>query len=385
MATTTTTNTTPPASTSPSPTTCWKCRNPLRHPNAPFCNTCGAVQKRDADPAAAQQWQQRIRQAEQASWARSLFWLLAFPLAPLTFPWLVARSTRRLRAHIQQRLAAPAFAAARFTQSDEGKQIAQRLASSAGRLTSRQVLAPLMALLLLLTTLGMMFIPPLFAPSEIGYEHALDGVANIRPARRYIYISSKADYDHFWSRINSRDYDHFAVTAYPDYDKANIKSAASIPAWSGSEYGYGDTPSDHRPYEYVYDTRDGFRPNVHRVSSIGVYADYTFPFGVAFGVCIVLLYLLFLFTGVIYWLRFTRHTRAEALAAAYARGDTALHDRLLADARLRGWLVLTLGTLVALFPIQLVIFPILSALTFTLHERWERNTGVAAALGLPSP
>ena len=73
----------------------------------------------------------------------------------------------------------------------------------------------------------------------------------------------------------------------------------------------------------------------------------------------------------------------EALAAAYARSDTALLDKLLPGVKARNGLMIILGIVMAVFfPQQLLLFPFFAAIAISGHENWEQKSGVADALGV---
>jgi hypothetical protein len=367
-------------------TLCWKCKNPLRADAAAFCPTCGAAQKRDADadPGATRDWQARLSPVERPpSWGLAFLWLIAWPIAPLTYPVFLVKATRRLRRHVVQRLRAPALASPRFTEGAQGRQIEQRLADSAGKLTSGGALPAFLSFVLIAAMAIVVFATAANAPAPIRFGAALDAEASLRPARAYVPIYSRTDYDSFWTQPSMNGtYTRVKLQSGYDYE---ITAAAinSLGTWSDGE---NDTAARHRPYEYL-ETRRGedARQSAHRVLGASLEWNGTENAGVAFLVLLGLLYLLYTGWGLLFWARFARHTRAEAVAAAYATGDVAFHDRLVPGVDRRNTVLLIGMFVLSILPMffwHIVLFPVSSAIAFARHPRWEKRSGVAAALGI---
>src|SRR5205823_6515839 len=125
----------------------------------------------------------------------------------------------------------------------------QQLHASAGRINSPQLLAPLFTLAIELVVLIALFIVPTFAPPLIDYGNAVEGVASISAARHYVSFNSSADYDRFWSRVNSNDYQRIQLYSYYDNPSPEGKGAyTTLPAWNSSD---SDTASHHRPFRFI--------------------------------------------------------------------------------------------------------------------------------------
>ena len=363
------------------PLTCWKCGNPLRTSDTAFCHTCGAALKPDAPtPNAANPWQTRLRMAENTSITWRLLWMLAGPLSVILFPFLLSSATRRLRRHLQSRLAAPAFATSRFKDALEGKQIIQQLAQSAGKLTGKALWPVAGAIALLSICLGVLFLAPVDAPPGIGYADGMEAVVGSR-SYRSVSISSERDYEAFWSSLSANPGMHVTIWAYPNYNTPSAKGT-NAPQWE--ETHKEETRASHRPYEYWSGpiTYNSARPPISRVSWISVHYQYDWPATAIFWTGIGLLYLLYLVAGVQFWRRFARHATAETFAAAYARGDTGLLDKLLPGVKASNGATIFLGILLALTPLQCLLFPFAASVAFLVHEKWERRSGVADALGM---
>lgn len=364
---------------------CWKCHNQLRQEHLDFCPVCGAAQRPD-EPNAARAWQLRLDPAGQPpGWALSLLWILAWPLAPITYPILMARASRRLKNHVMQRLAAPALAAPRFTQSAEGQHILRQLATSVGNLRSSG--AGLVTLLLFLVgfLLSMVFLVPTASPDPISWENGIESVLEVRPARAYYYINSAEEYERFWN--NNQYYRFSRVQVGSRYVSSLAGATGGLSRWSESEL---DTPDEHRPYEYLVGPRYRGGPmEVYQVYSIIGQWNGTVTAGILFYVGLGILVLSYLSWGLVYWFRFMRHARAEAVAAAYAKGDVTLHDALLARVSSRNTGLTLLVVFILLVPmppaIFLVFYPILSAIIVSRHYGWEKQTGILPALGLAPP
>lgn len=349
---------------------CWKCNNPLRQDGATFCNVCGAAQKPD-DPGAARAWQNRIEQSQgQSHWALSFLWLLAWPIAPLLFPFWLASAHRRLSRHVRGRLASPALASPRF-QSPEGQAIAGRLAAVGGGAAG--VLPAIICGVLVVGTLCVLFITPAMAPHPIRYERALEDMFEGRGAYGSYYVDSEEEYQDIW---NSRLWAFDDISIYASQDSQRMfdaKAGAGVPTWSGNT----DTHDRHRPFRYVED-RDGWSSTtVYRVRSVNVRWHATETGAVFLWIGVGLIYLLFGLFGVLYAGRFNRHRTAEALVAAYARGDTAFHDRLMPAVRSRNGLTTfaAIGMAVTGF-LQMIAFPILWAGEWAAHPGWEKRNGI---------
>lgn len=346
---------------------------------------CGAAQRPD-DAGAARVWQLRLDPAGQPpGWALSLLWILAWPLAPITYPILMARASRRLKNHVQQRLAAPVLASPRFTQSAEGQHILRQLATSAGNLRSSGAGLATLLLFLVGFLLAILFLVPTASPDPISWEQGFESVFEVEPARAYIYINSPEEYDNFWNSNLFYRFSRVRVSGgYPDTHRG---FAAALPKWSDSQF---DTPDNHRPYEYVEPSHyRGGSNTVRQVNSIICEWNGTMTAGIMFYVGLGILVLSYLSWGLVYWFRFMRHARAEAVAAAYAKGDVTLHDALLArvNSRNTGLTLLVIFILLVPMPpaIFLVLYPILSAIIVSRHYAWEKQTGILPALGLAPP
>lgn len=346
---------------------------------------CGAAQRPD-DAGSARVWQLRLDPAgQQPGWALSLLWILAWPLAPITYPILMARASRRLKNHVQQRLAAPALASPRFTQSAEGQQILRQLATSAGNLRSGGTGLATLLLFLVGFLLAILFLVPTVSPDPISWENGFESIWEVRPARAYYYIDSPAEYDSFWN--NNQYYRFSRVSVSTTYVSSYNAAQSGLPTWSGNLF---DTPYEHRPYEYLTPPRyRGGSPEIHRVTSIIGQWSGTVTAGVMLYVGLGILVLSYLSWGLVYWFRFMRHARAEAVAAAYAKGDVTLHDALLArvNSRNTGLTLLVIFMLLVPMPpaIFLVLYPILSAIIVSRHYAWEKQAGILPALGLAPP
>lgn len=363
--------------------TCWKCSSPLRVPTAAYCPVCGSPQQRD-DPAGQARWTDRLEQSQnRPNWALSLLWLLAFPLAPITYPFLLLSARGKMRRHVRARLASPAMMAPRFTQTPEGRAIIRRLNDSTGRFTTGGALSMLASLFLLAVCCFALFVVPASAPNRIGYERAVEAVLEASPARGFVYIDSEAEYDDLWESYEIWSYDDVVVqtTSFGSHSRRND---SSLPRWNG---GYrSDTGSDHRPYEYL--GRQTYRSSrddnwrYERVNSVVLYWNGTEGAGVVFYLCLGLLYLLYLVTGLMFWFRFARHAEAEVLAASYAAGDPQLHDRLMPIVRQRNALLTLVMLPLLLTGLHVVLFPILRSIVFARHAGWERRSNTLASLGL---
>jgi len=378
--------------------TCWKCRGSLRVADAPFCPNCGAPQRQGGgSPEAAAQgtagaappvltateggrqgdgWESRIEQNDTAPpLGLSLLWLLAFPLSPITYPFLLFRADRRLRRHVQAHLASPPLQTPRATQSPEGRTILGRLADSAGRVTSHGVVPLVVSLLLVSIGLFALFGIPAGAPRPISYERAMEAVAEVGRANSYIYFSSRGDYENFWDYYPTWEYDDIRLSTSSNYTRSDKVGGSNYPSydnWSGTVSSY-----DHPPYEFVSgDDRDS---RYHRVTSAYVYWEDTQPAGVLFWVCAVALYLWYLLFGLIFWVRFARHRQTELLAAAFAVGRPALHDQYLSLIRQRNTLLMWVVVPLALTGLHMIVFPVLSRTMFARHAGWEVRSGIRAA------
>ena len=122
-----------------------------------------------------------------------------------------------------------------------------------------------------------------------------------------------------------------------------------------------------------------------RVTGVSLEWDGTERAGIAFLVLLGLLYLLYTIWGLVFWTKFARHARAEAVAAAYAKGDVAFHDRLVPGVERRNTLLIIGMVVLSILPMfawHIVLFPVSSAIAFARHRSWEKHSGVAGALGV---
>lgn len=360
---------------------CWRCQRPMR-PGATFCAACGAAQQPD-DPDAAKRWQARIAPVDAPpSRGLSFLWLLAWPAAPLLFPAHLVAAGNRLRRHVRARAESPALASPRFIASPEGKAIAGRLARSAGRPASRGVLTALFCYLLIAVALGVLLLGPTFAPSRIRYDRALESILEADATRQTISITSPRQYDEVWSTL-WWGYSRVKVEGYTatNVDVEQATRNAGV-VWDNDDE---DTPNNHRPYIYSERYSWSSTPQLKRASYITLEWDGSAGYGVVFYVLVGLLHVTFVILGLRFWLRFMRHLEAEALAAAYAKGDTAYHDRVMADVRRRNTLIGLAVIPLSIVGLHVALFPVLSAFAFAAHPDWERRHGIADALGIDRP
>lgn len=353
--------------------TCWRCKNPLRAESLAFCPVCGAAVRRD--DAVARDWALRLEEGSQhLHWGLSFLWLLCGPLLPLVFPFLLARANRRLTRHHAQRLSAPAFSSARFSESPEGQAILNRFRAAVGKNFSGRIMQPVILYLLLVATWGTFFVVPAFAPKLMRYEEGIDMVVTGRPAHRWMsfYWTTPQEYEATWEDLDERVYSNIRVEAYNDYNGDHDPMPIPAPRWTGTT----DTRSDHRPLRYTGD--DG---TIYHVRSMTFSSDYAPEAHVVFLVGAILLYVCLAWFGLSFWLRFARHSQTEVLAAAYARGDLKYHDAMLGNVRLLNGLLISLAIFLAITMGQLVFFPFMSAVVFAHHLRWERRSGITSALG----
>jgi hypothetical protein len=349
--------------------TCWRCKNPLRSESLAFCPACGAAVRRDE--AVARDWALRLQEGSQhLHWGLSFLWLLCGPLLLLVFPFLLARANRRLKRHHAERLTAPAFASSRFTESPEGQAILSRFRSAITTSTSWTLLQAVILYVLIAATVGAVYIVPAFAPRLVRYEDAIESVVTGGPAHRWMYISwsSPDEYEATWKELGKPMYSDIKVGAFNDFST----TTGVLPHWAGTT----DTPDNHRPLRYV--GRDG---TTYRVEGMSFASDYAPQAHVVFLIAAISLYLCLFWFGLSFWLRFARHSQAEVLAAAYARGDLKYHDELLGRVRLLNGVLISAAIILAITPGQLVFFPFLSAVVFAHHLRWERRMGITGALG----
>ena len=364
--------------------TCSKCGTALRQPNATFCHACGGAAKPDApNTAAGKAWQARLRASEHTSAVWRLLWILTGPLAVILFPLHIRAAALRLRRHVRQRVESPVFATPRFTDAEEGRQIVQRLASCGRGWTIAWAYAAF-ALVVLLA--GVASIVPLTAPSHVHYEDALAGIfGGGFNERSFVYVGSAAEYEAAWRRVNLAPGTRVDVDVRQQSNfgpQSFSEKSSPAPYWDGIP---NDTINNHRPFEYVRQSRYDVKmmPPTYRVEGLTVTTRYDrTAISIIVWTGIAVLYLTYLLLGVQFWRRFARHAGAEALAAAYARSDTALLDKLLPGLKARNSAMIILGTAMAVFPLQLLLFPFVSSIVFVRHEKWEQRSGVADALGM---
>lgn len=381
-------------------TTCWKCKATLRVADAAYCPTCGWAQPKQgggappvipgATPVPSSQWASRIEQdANRPSWGMAIVWTILFPLAPFVYPVLLLSATRRLRRHVAGMLGSPAMQSQRAMRTPEGQAVRDRLAASSGRVTTAGVLPFLGMMVLLLTCVVCLFIVPAQAPGRIGYERAVESVLEVSPSYGYAYFNSASDYESFWS-----DYSHYS------FDRIRASTTNYRPsrgdAWSGDvspndvaklglptyEKSLDDISSyEHPPYEFVSTDYNG-RLEYNRVSSLNMYWDGTESAGVMFWFAWVGLYICNLVFGLLFWFRFMRHRQAELLAAAYAVGDPAFHDRLLPLVKQHNMLLTWVVIPLSILNLHMFAFPLLSASVFSRHDDWERRNHIRQAFGV---
>ena len=356
---------------------CWQCKTPLRQSDSQFCPHCGATQR--ADNATSAEWQARIQEHGKGSGVGGKALLvLACLLGPLGFPVCLARAARGLRQHIAERAAAPALSTPRFTESTEGQTIARQLAGGKAKGATGLFLILLTLYGVLAVVLGVIFIVPAQAPVSISYESALGSLMDIRPAYRYsMPVTSERDYEDSCARLQEQGYTRLSISDTRLSGSASAaKSSTPPPVWN---YWGSETPATHRPYLYLTSPNS---TDLWRVASLSAYWDGTETAGVVMVIGLILLHLLFAGYGLWFWRSFMRHQTAEVLAACYARGDLATHDRLLPRLRRRHRVAMGALAILALTPFHSVLFPLVAAVAFARHRRWEQRNAIPAALGV---
>lgn len=370
--------------------TCWKCRSTLRVSTAAFCPQCGARQQggHDADRDSGENhiWDSRIRDAVGPSRLGSaIVWTILFPLAPLVFPFWLMSAGNRLRNHVRSRLSSPALHQSWLTASREGRLIYDGLAESVGRWSTRGWLPLIAGLILWGICTSALFLVPADAPEPIRFDSALEGVLEARPAYGAVSIRSLRDYERFWSDYPTWAYDD--IRFYSSTHEADGRYANPVGrGLTVLDLQDGDTISsyNHPPYEYLKLSASGDRQAYRRVTTLYPRWNQTEDAGIAFWLCAGLYYLVSLVFGLIYWVRFARHREAEVLAAAFAVRDPDLHDRLRPVVRKQNALLYWVAIPLAISGLQIVLFPLVSALVTARHARWERQSGIAGLL-LPVP
>ncbi|QOV90934.1 hypothetical protein [Humisphaera borealis] len=373
---------------------CWKCRASLRVAEAAFCPVCGAGQRGvqggpppivgSAAPPA--EWTARIeRTSAQGGWGRAILWTILFPLAPFTHPILLMAANNRLRRHVSVHLQSPALQTPRAQQSPEGRAVLDRLATSAGRVSTAGILPMLLSLALAVTCGYALFIVPTQAPKPIRYERAVEQVLEVRQATGYVYVSSPDAYESFWINYPTWAYDEmtYSTSSYREDGREGL--IVGLPQYQRSSDRMSSY--EHPPYEFVAtDGSDDSRaPRYHRVSSIYLHWDGTETAGIVFWISAIGLYIVNAVFGMVFWFRFMRHRQAEVLAAAFARGDPAFHDRLMPIVSNRNTLLSWVALPLAVTGLHLFAFPLLSTAILARHADWEGRSGIAGAFGVNLP
>ncbi|HYE20257.1 MAG TPA: hypothetical protein VEA69_17545, partial [Tepidisphaeraceae bacterium] len=226
---------------------------------------------------------------------------------------------------------------------------------------------------------AILFIVPAFAPKPISYSRAQERMMEVGPARAYIYVGSATEYENAWRNMSPKltrvDVNGYGSRQYVTFPPAGVKE------WPDGKY---DTASDHRPYRYY--KRAYGQPGywVSNVDSITATWPVTETLGVVFYVGLILFYLMSLLIGIGYWRRLARHAIAEAaVATSAAVTDPGFPARLAPHVSAHNGLWVALGVIAAATQLQLVFFPLLSALALRYHVGWESRSGVTWALDTP--
>ncbi|HSI36046.1 MAG: zinc ribbon domain-containing protein [Phycisphaerae bacterium] len=350
--------------------TCWRCGQSVTPTATNTCPACGAVQA--AQGGAVGYWTPPAADAR-PGWALTLIWVVLFPLAALLFPIHVMVARRRLAAHVARRMESPGLSTPAVANTPHGQAALADMAR--GARAGNGVLAPA-ALVVVVAITAILFIVPAFAPKPIRYSRAQERLTEAEPARGYFYVSSAGEYEDVWRNVSPR-LTRFEVASY------GSRQYASFPPTGVTEWSDGrtDTRFDHRPYRFCQRAYGQSGYWVSNVDSITAIWPVTQTMGVVFHVGLILFYLLTLLVGINYWLRLARHARAEASAATSAAvADPSFPARIGPQVSAHNGLWVGLGVIAAVTQLQLIFFPLLSALAMRYHVGWEGRSGVAWAL-----
>ena len=295
---------------------------------------------------------------------------------PITLSLLISRLGR----HVRDRLDSAALTGERF-HSGEGRVALDRLRRCAGRtrrpgLTASLILAPIM-----LAALLYLLIVPGLAPWPFDdYADVMGSMLSCGPTRYVAYEPSEYHYGLVKSAARYVAYKKVREEfPYWGKGKGEIRPTVTVHLDEG---GNGRPPYvfwGTEPYEGIWESKDTGRYWFVRVHHARCYWRASETLGVVFYA--VFIPLVALSSGWVFltWaIRFVHHSTAEARAAEIASGEA----KFMPQVTKANYVRIGLAAGMLLTGTFLLLVPLLCAGWLGGHRRWERESGLDAALGV---
>ena len=338
--------------------------------------------------------------------------LIGLLLPGVSIPYVLVRLSGALTRHVDARAGAGVGGP-----QGRASQAALRACRGASRRPARTAMLIWMALLA--AAAAYLLLTPLLVPGPAGYGAKLGNILACSSTRWYVHKPSAEEFDRLQDVANlGAEYERLPLDAQslaylPDLSLSIFEYEGKLHSawpwhWEGVWPGYSR--------QYGLRRRPGGKACRARISRLECIARGSGEVGGAFwGVFVGLFGLISISMWLDLLLRFGRHRKIEVLAAAYRRGQPALCDEWTAQVRSsnRRW---TLGLLLGLagslllpLPVAWImvggidmgfgyvlaawlmmdlmvlglfawVLPVLLCWQVRAHLRWERSSGVAAAL-----